>query len=177
MKNKNAKRFKGNNSTNKRLQKNKKTHKNQNQNKISFKIFIIILFIILICTSLYFIYTKLNNSNSDENSNTVNNTNTVKNLDFDNIKKTVTNYESLEASNLKIQATETQSSVSITLQNTSSKACPKLILSISLFDSQNQTIITFDAYTSEIAPNGNQVLQMYTKQDISQVTDFSISKK
>lgn len=177
MKNKNAKRFKGKNSTAKRLQKNERLHQKQKHTKNTFKIFITILFIILICTLIYFICTKSKDNNSDKNSNTSNNTNVVKNLDFDNVNKPVTNYESLEASDLKITATETQSSVSITLKNTSSKVCPKLVLSISLLDSQNQTVVTFDAYTLEIAPNGNQILQMYTKQDISNVTDFSISKK
>lgn len=177
MKNKNAKRFKGKDSTAKRLQRNEKIHQKQKRNKSTFKIFIIILFIILICTLIYFISTKFKNNNSDKNTNTDNSTDFVKNLDFDNVNKPVANYESLEASDLNIKSTETQSSVSITLKNTSSKVCPKLVLSISLLDSQNQTVATFDAYTLEIAPDGTQVLQMYTKQYISHVTDFSISKK
>ncbi len=174
MKSQNAKRFKEKSNINKTNKSIGTNRFKESPNKKSY-IFIIILLIILITIALYYTFFYKNIKSTFDNNSIIDEKTRV--LDLENGTKKITNYETLEASNLKIKVDEGQSSVSITIKNTSSEICPKLILSILLVDSKNESVITFDAYTSEIEPNKEQILQMYTKQDISHISDFKIKIK
>lgn len=165
-----GKRFKKNNITNEKIspKHNKRTYKNKLNKKIKFCL--VLLFIIGLFTILYFIFKPKTKNDTADNLNS-----TLSSLS--NIKKEVTNVDNLEASDLKIENFESQSSISLTLYNTSSEICPSQILSISFLDQNNNSIVEFTAYTKEISPHGSQVLQLFTKQDVSSITDFSISKE
>lgn len=149
-----------------------------------FKLGIFILLIISIILVLFFTFHKniskyfynfLNNN--EENLNT--SIQESQSIDSEKVEKTkpVTNYELLNCSNLIINSNEHQNSASITIHNTSSEPCSNFILSISLVNEQNEEIISFDSYIKELPPDGDKTIKMSTKEDISQVSDYLVTKK
>lgn len=164
----NGKRFAENTKKNNRYKENKNKYNNK-----KLKTIIIILSVLFLIFVFYIVFKQkmnifFNNAFNDIKENSKN---------IDNIKKNVTNLENLEASDLKVENSETQSSISLTITNTSSESTSSQVLSILLLDKEGNTVIPFTAYINELAPNENEVLKMYTKQDVSNVTDFSISKE
>lgn len=163
----NGKRFAENTKKNNRYKENKNKFDNNRPKTII--IFLIILFLIFV---FYIVFKQkinifFNNAFNDIKENSVIRDN----------KKNVTNLENLEASDLKVENSETQSSISLTITNNSSESTSSQVLSILLLDKEGNTVIPFTAYINELAPNENEILKMYTKQDVSNVTDFSISKE
>lgn len=85
----------------------------------------------------------------------------------------VENSEILEISDFNIDfSNEKQTKISILFTNTSSENVSDFNLNVVLLDSNGNKIISCDAYVDTIDANGTKKINIYSKQDLSQVTDF-----
>ena len=95
-----------------------------------------------------------------------------------NKAKTIVGNDNIEISDFKINNTKnSQSSVSLTFKNNSSEDVSDLNLSIELLDSNKNIVISFYNYISNLASNSTKTVLLFTKDDISQVTDFLVTLK
>lgn len=92
--------------------------------------------------------------------------------------KTIENLKYLEISNFDIDfSNKDQTKVSILLNNKSDDNIKDCYFNISLLDSSGLEIICCDVFIDEILANDDKEIKIYTKQDITQVTDLIINKK
>lgn len=137
---------------------------------------ILILFIVFKKTS----FKKISPKKIDNTVNIIEEATTDSSLDSEsnNKAKTIVGNDNIEISNFKINnAQSNQSSVSLTFKNNSSEDISDLNLSVELLDSNKNIIISFYNYINKLSSNSTKTVLLFTKDDISQVTDFLVTLK
>lgn len=144
---------------------------------------IIVVLIIIVCGVLVYVFrgsvlnvfaslqkTPITNSlNENINQELINNESTVKKVE---------NSDVLEASNFKIDTSNpNQIEISLILENISSDNISNFYLAISLLDSSGNNVIIFDTYFDKISANSTNTININTKENLSSVVDFKVTKK
>lgn len=144
---------------------------------------IIVVLIIIVCGVLVYVFrgsvlnvfaslqkTPITNSlNENINQELINNESTVKKVE---------NSDVLEASNFKIDTSNpNQIEISLILENISSDNISNFYLAISLLDSSGNNVIIFDTYVDKISANSTNTININTKENLSSVVDFKVTKK
>lgn len=144
---------------------------------------IIVVLIIIVCGVLVYIFrgsvlnvfaslqkTPITNSlNENINQELINNESTVKKVE---------NSDVLEVSNFKIDTSNpNQIEISLILENTSSDNISNFYLAISLLDSSGNNVVIFDTYVGKISANSTNTININTKENLSSVVDFKVTKK
>lgn len=144
---------------------------------------IIVILIIIVCGVLVYIFrgsvlnvfaslqkTPITNSlNENINQELINNESTVKKVE---------NSDVLEASNFKIDTSNpNQIEISLFLENISSDNISNFYLAISLLDSSGNNVVIFDTYVDKISANSTNTININTKENLSSVVDFKVTKK
>lgn len=144
---------------------------------------IIVVLIIIVCGALVYVFrgsvlnvfaslqkTPITNSlNENINQELINNTSTVKKVE---------NSDVLEACNFKIDTSNpNQIEISLILENISSDNISNFYLAISLLDSSGNNVVIFDTYVDKISANSTNTININTKENLSSVVDFKVTKK
>lgn len=144
---------------------------------------IIVVLIIIVCGVLVYVFrgsvlnvfaslqkTPITNSlNENINQELINNESTIKKVE---------NSDVLEASNFKIDTSNpNQIEISLILENTSSDTISNFYLAISLLDSSGNNVVIFDTYVDKISANSTNTININTKENLSSVVDFKVTKK
>ena len=144
---------------------------------------IIVVLIIIVCGVLVYVFrgsvlnvfaslqkTPITNSlNENINQELINNESTVKKVE---------NSDVLEASNFKIDTSNpNQIEISLFLENISSDNISNFYLAISLLDSSGNNVVIFDTYVDKISANSTNPININTKENLSSVVDFKVTKK
>lgn len=144
---------------------------------------IIVVLIIIVCGVLVYVFrgsvlnvfaslqkTPITNSlNENINQELINNESTVKKVE---------NSDVLEASNFRIDTSNpNQIEISLILENISSDNISNFYLAISLLDSSGNNVIIFDTYVDKISANSTNTININTKENLSSVVDFKVTKK
>lgn len=144
---------------------------------------IIVVLIIIVCGVLVYVFrgsvlnvfanlqkTPITNSlNENINQELINNESTVKKVE---------NSDVLEASNFKIDTSNpNQIEISLILENISSDNISNFYLAISLLDSSGNNVVIFDTYVDKISANSTNTININTKENLSSVVDFKVTKK
>lgn len=144
---------------------------------------IIVVLIIIVCGVLVYVFrgsvlnvfaslqkTPITNSlNENINQELINNESTVKKVE---------NSDVLEASNFKIDTSNpNQIEISLFLENISSDNISNFYLAISLLDSSGNNVVIFDTYVDKISANSTNTININTKENLSSVVDFKVTKK
>ena len=91
--------------------------------------------------------------------------------------KKVENSDVLEASNFKIDTSNpNQIEISLILENISSDNISNFYLAISLLDSSGNNVVIFDTYVDKISANSTNTININTKENLSSVVDFKVTK-
>lgn len=170
---------KGEHSKGKHIADNIRSKKHNNSSWMA----IIVVLIIIVCGVLVYIFrgSVLNVFASLQKTPTTNSLNENINQELINNESTVKKVENsdvLEVSNFKIDTSNpNQIEISLILENTSSDNISNFYLAISLLDSSGNNVVIFDTYVGKILANSTNTININTKENLSSVVDFKVTKK